>query len=263
MESIKYLFSEYYKINQKIYNFQKKLETTDISEEQRPEFHIELETIHQELETLQNVAVKVNHAILRQLLAINEQIIGLFGQIEERFETYEVTLIARQALVLGNLVTNGRMMHTAALANQLKDHIQFFFEQRLPSLHNRTIIQIAQKLAEEAGSIQEDKTKMRSLHFIGLLRMLIQEAIERTERFLYPDEAELAIELYEIMELYSHHYTSEARHRLKGLLYRLPSRASKCLDETLSDEQCAHLLTALIQEVTQGSLESLCHTLFT
>ncbi len=245
--NIESLFRDYCSISQRVQLFEEKLKNADVSSEMRPELHNELEVIHTELEGLQQITLKAGNAFSAQLVTIQEQVVSLYGQIEDRFENYTVTCIAREALKLGSLIENGQMTRVAALADELKGHIQFLFSERLPSLQNRKIIHIAQKLAE-AGVSQESKAKLYSIQLIGMLKALIQEAIEQTEQLLPPEEAELAMELYEIADLYSHHYATEARHRLKPLLHRLPAHR---LQGDLSDEEYANRLIEVAQDMTQ------------
>jgi hypothetical protein len=209
--------------------------------------------IHSELDELRESASKTNSAISTQLATMNEQIVSLFGKIEERFENCEVTSIATDALDLGALIEAGQMKRVAALANQLKGRIEFLFNERLPSLQNRKILHIAQKLADQSS--QGDRAKLYSLPLIGMLKALIQEALTRTEQLLFPEEAEIVMELYEIADLYSHHYLKEARHQLKMLLPRLPSQAQSCLQENVSAEESANILIEMAQNMTQGSME--------
>lgn len=250
--NIESLFRDYCNVSQRVQLFEEKLNNADVSSEMRPELHIELETLHTELESLQQTALKAGSTFSGQLATISEQVVSLYNQIEERFEKYEVTLIAREAIDLGSLVEKGQMTRVAALADQLKGHIQFLFSERLPSLQNRKIIQLAEKLADQVSISQESKAKLYSIQLIGMLRALIQETMTHAEEVLAPEEAELVMELYEIADLYSHHYASEARQKLKPLLHRLPSQARHCLEDSLSSEECANQLIGIAQEITRG-----------
>lgn len=253
MNTLESIFSDYCKVSQKVQLFETKLKSEDVSSEMRPALHTELEEIHTELESTLKMAEGTNSTVASQLAKMNDQIVSLYGQIEDRFENYEVSLIAREALDLGALLEQGQMTRVAAMADKLKGHIQFLFSQRRPSLQNHKIIDIAEKLANQASAPQGTRGKLYSIQLIGILKILIEEAIERTERVLFPDEAELALELYEVADLFSHHYEADALHRLRQFLHRLPERAEKCLEQGLSAEARAQILMEIAHEITHGN----------
>jgi hypothetical protein len=254
MENVENTHKDYWAAAQRINSFEMNIKTTAVGSEERQKLHGELDAIYEEIEAMQTGAMKTNGVVLPLLAQMREQIISLYGKVEEFFENHSVSCIAQEALHLSLLLTRGETAKAALLSARLKGKIQSFTDERLPSLHNRKILALAQKLSREAEEPEEGRTRIYHLQLTQLLKTLVEENLEKTRAFLYPEEAELAMELYEVAELYSRHEEQQAWQKLRTLLYKLPSlQVSQFSQRDLSPQEKAALLTQMADEITLGS----------
>jgi hypothetical protein len=253
METVENTFKDYWSISQSINRFETDLKTTSVDAQERQSLHRQLDTIYEALEALQAEAAKTNAVVLPLLAQIQQQLIGLYGKVEEFFENHSVSSIAGGALQLSSLLATGKMDKATQFATYLKEQIKNFSSQRLPSLHNRRILALAEKLSNQAQDPQESKAKLYCLQLTHLLKTLVEENLEKVRSFLYPEEAELAIELYEIAELYGEYQEQKGWQKLRPFLYRLPSLEAKGFS-ALSSKEKAALLTELADEIAYGGV---------
>jgi hypothetical protein len=207
--------------------------------------HKELENIQEEMEKFPVDTAKQTNSLFEEL---NGQIITLYREIEERFEETEITLISKEALDLSNCVEQGKMFFVAKQIQSLRQNINSLFEHRLPSLAHRKIIQLALKLSDSAEGLLADKeTSLREkIKLIQLLKGLLLEAVARAHMELSAEEGELAIELYEIAELFHEKKRQqEAQLRLKLLRSRLTPSQRRRIEVAGSSPEA--LIRALLE----------------
>lgn len=248
-------FKNYCKISQEIEVFKKVL-SQDVSSEKRNKLHRDLEKIQDRLSALHQTAENTQGSATRffgSLQAMEAEVVSLYGAIEDRFEETEVSTIASEALKLGSELEKGRLTDVARLVHDLRGHIQFLFKHRQPSLHNRKILQLTLKLADGAAALAiggPSNSKLYCFQLIAMLKTLVERTTEQLQRVLDPEEAQLAIDLYEVADLFYHHYKEQAKQRLKELLARLPASKQNALNAIKSDEEKAKLLIAIAAEIT-------------
>lgn len=250
------VFNNYCNISQKLQSFKEQLQSSKLSNETRLTCHRELEMIQTQSEEVLQTAQATGSAVAGQLAAMNQEIVSMYGEIENRFEDYAVTLIAQDALDLGALLEKGLMNQVAAVVDRLKGRIQFLYKERRPSLQSNKIIQLAAQMAEQAIAPVAKRAKLYSMQLIQLLRAMIQETMERAQQLMFPEEAELVIELYAIADLYSHHHVEEGKKRLRAILNLLPKRAENCF-HALSPSKSAELLIEIATEISSALPTSL------
>lgn len=246
MDSVDSIFSNFCNVSKRLQTFKTQLQNSKVSNETRLKCHRELEQIQTLSGEVLQTAQAAGSAVAGQLAAMNQEIISTYSEIENRFEDYEVSLIAKDALDLGTLLEKGQMTQVAAAVDKLKGRIQFLSENRRPSLQSNKIIHLANKMAQQAILPHAERAKLYSLKLVQMLRSMIEETMTQTEELLFPEEAELIMELYEIADLFAHHHLNDARRRLRPLLDCLPKHAQKCMDE-LDSEKCAQLLIDIAQ----------------
>lgn len=251
MDNVDSIFSNFCNISQKLQSFKEQLQNSKVSNETRHSCHRELEKIQAQSGEMLRTAQAAGSAVAGQFAAMNQEIVSTYREIEDRFEDYEVSLIAKDALDLGSLMEKGSVRQLASIVDRLKGRIQFLYKERRPSLQNNKIIQLASQLAQQAIVPAAKRAKLYSLQLIQLLRAMIEETMERAEQLMFPEEAELIMELYAIADLYSHHYVKEGKKRLKAIISLLPKRAEQCLND-LSPSKSAELLIEIAGDLTHG-----------
>lgn len=250
MENIDSIFKDYCNISKELQAFKIQLNNSKISDEARKKYHSELEEIQAQSGAVLQTAQAAGSAVAGQLAQMNQEIISTYREIDDCFENTQVSLIAQDALNLGSLLEKGQMAQVAKIVDRLKGRIQFLSANRRPSLQNNKIIQLAVKLTEQAIVPASGRAKLYSLQLIALLKAMIQETMQRAEQLLFPEEAELVMELYAIADLYSHHYVGQGNKRLKAILAFLPKQAEKCF--SLEPAKSAELILDIAQELTRG-----------
>ena len=228
-------FRTFCKLSKQVQNVQNKIQTTEVNHQARIALHRELEAIQDQLEKL-NLCAAQTCATYRQFEGMNREIISLYKVIEDRFEEYEIRLISKEAFDLSKNLVRGKIVLVAGQIEELKHKIAFLFRHRRPSLHNRKIINLAVKLSHEAEDVIMTKGKSLREHlaFIEKLRVRLQEVIGMDNVMLNSEEGELAMELYEIAELFRERQYGEGRMLLHSIRSKL-SRAQKRRLDAASD----------------------------
>lgn len=236
------IFKEFWTISTQVQSIQKKVEGHPISFEQRKMIHTHLETLQSSLESLRQQACATH----KQFEEMEHQIVSLYGQVEEQFENYEISHISKQALELCHSAEAGQLTQLAKKMDTLMHHIHFLFKHRRPSLQHRKIVHIILKLTEHAKNILSSKAPLSQaqVRTLYLLKMLLREAILQAEKAIDPTEAELMMELYEVIALLNQKKTNEALLKLKWLYPLLTAEQKKKIESTKENPQT--LLTALL-----------------
>jgi len=254
------IFQNFCTISQRVQNLQRKIETENVTPQIRVDLHKELETLQGSMETLRQKAFQTQSQVQQQFSQFDEmdtQIITLYRMVEEQFENYEIALISKEAMELGESLTSNQMVKVAKQINTLSHNIHFLFKHRKPSLRHRKIVHLATKLLEQGSEILKTKAKDAKQHvqLVQLLETLLKEAVTKAEDFLDPNEGELAMELYEIAELFYHKKEKQARLQCQLLRSRLSPSAQRRLDEALlSPEERVEILLEMADGVP--SMES-------
>jgi len=224
-------FQTFCKLSQKVQKIQNQLQTKEVNGETRITLHHELEAIQDQIETLTNSAAQAS-ASFRQFEEMNRQVISLYRVIEERFEEYEISLISKEAFALTKSLENGRLYKVAKQVEELKHNIHFLFQHRRPSMRHRKIVNLAMKLSYEADDVVATMGKSLADHlkFIIKLRTLLNEAIRNANLTIDFEDGELAVELYEIADLFKDRRMGEGRVRLELIRNRLTRAQRRRLD---------------------------------
>jgi len=243
------IFQDFCKVSQDVLKLKEKVEKKPVNPQARKMLHKDLETIQDTIERLRGSAEQTQTRALAQFEAIEAQVISLYREIEERFESYEISLISKGALELGASLENGKMFKIAKKINRLQHNIQFLFEHRRPSLQNRKIVQLAIKLMDYAHDALSTKgeTSKEQIKLIHLLNMLLQEAMTRIGMADDPREQEVAIELYEIIDMLYRKEINEAMLKLNQLRSQLSRAQKRRIDAAGSDE-----LISVLLEIADG-----------
>ncbi|MBS0630127.1 MAG: hypothetical protein JSS30_07905 [Verrucomicrobia bacterium] len=264
------IFQDFCKISQEVQKIQEKVVGSPVNPHARKLLHKELETIQDQLQRLRQGAEQTQVRALAQFETVENQVISLYREIEERFENYEITLISKGALHLGTSLENGKMFKISKQITKLQHNIVFLFEHRRPSLKNRKIVQLAVKLMDYAHDALSKKgeTSKEQIKLIHLLKMLLQEAVTHIGMADDPVEQELAMELYEIVDLLYRKETNEGLLKLNLIRSKLKSAQKRRIDAAGKDPE--QLMTILL-EIADGdpciewelaSKESVIHALY-
>jgi len=245
------IFQNFCKISQDVQKIEEIIEKNPVNPTARKMLHKDLETIQDKLQQIKQQAEQTQERALAQFEIIENQVISLYRQIEERFEHYEISLISKGALDLGTSLENGKMFKIAKKINRLSHTIEFLFEHRRPSLKNRKIVQLSIKLrdfAQEALS-KKGKTSKEQIRLIHLLKTMLREAIMRIGLNDSLEEQELAMELYEVIDLFYRKEKREGFFKLNLLRSQLTNGQRKRIDAAGDDGE--ELITILL-EIADG-----------
>lgn len=244
-------FQVFWDLSRRVQKIQKRIDEHEVSPKVRIALHKELERLQTSMENLRSQAEHVQQQALKQFEDIENQVISLYRVIEEKFEAYEITLISKQALELSKAFEKNAMINTAKRIHALRHNIHFLFKHRKPSFKNRKIITLVLRLSdqmEEALSPKGGTTK-EHLQLIQMLRSLLREALYRAETFLLPEEGELAMELYEVADLYHHKKDKEALLKLGLIRSKLTFSQQKKLDQYQNSPE---ELVQILLEIANG-----------
>ncbi len=224
-------FQSFCKISQKIQQVQEKVTNEPVTPRARKALNEELETLQDSVETLLESEGRATKQFV-QFSQMKTQIISLYREIEEQFEDFEISLISREAIDLGSSLESGTILKVARQVNELRHNIHFLFKHRCPSLQHRKIITLALQLTEHADRVLSTKgeTSKEHVQLIHLLKTLLQEAVIRAEFSMNGDDEDLAMELYEIADLFYRQQDREALLKLNLLRSRLSTGQRRRLD---------------------------------
>jgi len=244
------VFQNFCLISQKVQEIQKTTEEERITPDLRVELHQELEKAQVSLESLRNGAAKTIFVLGQSnpMDAVEKQIVSLYRIVEEGFEKHQITDISEQALDLSHQFEKGEVGHLAQKVDQLKHNIQFIYTTRCPSMKNRKVIDLAKKMVEHSNEILSTKGKVSTeqLQRFQLLRGLLREALNQIETFADPMDAEIAMEMCEIANLFRKRKKGEALLQLQFLKPRLSNSQIDQIEAASDDaEELAHLLMEL------------------
>jgi len=247
------IFQNFCLLSQSVQEVKNKIDTEEMTQQNRTQLHKEVENIHASLDIFREEAQEMQGHVKAQFSQLEEmesQIISLYREIEEKFEGREISLIARGALTLCSTLEKGDMKAMAKKADSLKQNILFLYKQRRPSLQNRKIIHLAMQMVDHAnGSLM--KNGKEHLQLILLLKVLLQESIAKADALADPMEAELAMELYEVADLlYSK--DTQAGLKLNLLLPKLTRAQQDRLNAANSEEEKIQILL----EIVDGGLQT-------
>lgn len=226
-------FQTFCNLSQKVQKIQSEIQTKKVNAKTRVSLHNELESIQDQIETLTENAAHAS-APFRQLKEMNRRIISLYRVIEERFEEYEVSIISKEAFALSKALESGRLFMVAKQVEELKHNIHFLFSHRHPSMQHRKIVNLAIKLSQRADDVVATMGKSLSDHlkFIVKLGTLLNEAIQKADIAIGPEEGLLAEELYEIVDLFESRKCGEGRMRLQLIRNKLTRAQRRRIDAT-------------------------------
>ncbi len=245
------LFQVFCELSQKAQRVQKNIEENPVDPKTRIALHKELEHLQYSVEKVGTTAELTHQAILVQFQDLDEQIVSMYRQIEDRFEAYEIDLISNEALQLSSSLDKNQAQVTARKIDQLRHNIHFLFQHRKPSLKNRKIITLVIKLSDQVGEalLKKGETSKEHLQLIQLLSSLLREALSSAESFLLPEEGELAMELYEIADLFHHQKENEALVKLKLIRSKLNPGEQRRLDQA---EMGSKEMVQILLEIARG-----------
>ena len=84
---------------------------------------------------------------------IKEQIIYLYGKIDDCFISYELKTIENEALFIQDSLIHGNLKAAASTLGLLKDHIDSLWAHYCPSLAERRVLTFAEEQLEQAHAI--------------------------------------------------------------------------------------------------------------
>lgn len=227
------LFQNFWAISQKVQTLQNQAEKKEVDPKERVRLHRELESLQDSLEDLKASATQTESHALSQFEEMESQIISLYRIVEERFEKFEIQQISKKALDLSNALESGKMIKVAKKCNELRHNILFLFKHRAPSMNERKVLLLATKMADEASHMLTcNNAKHEHVQFIQLLRYLLREALEKSEKMVSLDEAELAMEFYEIADMLHQRRNNEAKLRLHLMRGRLSKEQKDAIDSS-------------------------------
>jgi hypothetical protein len=252
------IFKSFCELNQQLNAVEKEINNKSVSPQARENLHRQVEGIHSQLESLRLSAKATNEIAQSQFDEIDEtekRVVNLYRDIEDRFEEYEVSLIARDALCLSNDLENGEMEKVAKHVDALKYNIQYLLYHRRPSMKNRKIVHLAQELAAKAMAIMSGKLSVddaTKLHLVLMLRQLLNESLELGEMRPAEYDLGLAEELFEVAGLYYRREREEGRQKLKRVIHHLTEEEKAAFLTAVSTEERVRILLRASQRLAGG-----------
>ena len=233
------IFQNFCKLSQKVQKLEGQVQEETVTQKKRVQMHKELESLQKTMHTLRDNAAHAQRGarqLFSQIEEMESQIISLCRKVEERFEDFEISLISKEAIDLSQSLTTGKMEEIASQVHELRHNVLFLFKHRRPSLQHRKIIHLALKLTDYADEILQTSKAASKVHLqlILHLKMLLMQAVFQTDTFVDPEEAELAMELYEIADLVHHKREKEGYVRLNLIRCRLTSGQRARLDAAMN-----------------------------
>lgn len=138
------LFQNFCLLSQKVQKLAQEINQKNVTPDLRIVFH-------HRVEKLQNLLVKLRKkGRCAALDELEEQIICLYRDIEDRFELHEMNLISAEALKLGTSMALGKKSRTQKALKDLCFTIEFLTENRMPSMKHRETINLALDLVHDA-----------------------------------------------------------------------------------------------------------------
>lgn len=252
------IFKSFCELSQQLQSVEGEIKSKSVSPQARENLHRQVEGIQSQLESLRLSAKATKEIAQSQFDEIDEtekRVVGLYRDIEDRFEEYEVSLIAREALCLSNDLENGEMVKVAKHVDALKYNIQYLLYHRRPSMKNRKIVYLAQELAAKALAIMSGKLSVdeaTKLHVILMLRQLLNESLERAE--IRPAEFDLGLaeEIFEVAGLYYRRQRDEGRLKLNALMHLLTEEEKDAFLNANSTEERVRILLRVSQRLAGG-----------
>ncbi|NGX48232.1 MAG: hypothetical protein K1000chlam3_01622 [Chlamydiae bacterium] len=233
------IFQKFCLLSQKVQKLENQVENERVSPSMRVQMHKQLESLQGSIETLRRNALDAQRQakqLFMQFEEMENQIISLYRKVEEGFENFEISLITKEAFDLTQSLTKGKMIEIAKKVNELRYNVHFLFKHRRPSMQHRKIVHLALKLSDQADEILQSAgaVSKKNLQLIQLLKVLLKEAVARADSLEDPDQAELAMDLFEIAELFYHKKKKEGFLRLQ-LIRSLLSPAQQARLDAASD----------------------------
>ncbi|NGX39024.1 MAG: hypothetical protein KR126chlam1_00342 [Chlamydiae bacterium] len=229
------IFQDFCLLSQKLQVIRDKVRSEQISPTTREQLHKELESLQSSMELLRQSAMQIashSQQQFSQMDEMDDSIISLYGEIEDAFEDYEVTLISKTALAIGSLLELGKIGKVAKMIEGLSHNIHFLFNHRRPSLAHRRVIHLAMKLMDHANGILTGKgqSNKEHMHLVHILKILMREALAKAQACIDPEEGALVMQLYEIAELFYERKKKEAHLRLNLIHSQLTPAQQKRLE---------------------------------
>lgn len=245
------LFSNFCSISKKVQEMQTKITSTPIDSKERYEMHKELETLQDALIRLReeaNFTQKQANLQFSQMEEVEKQIITLYRVIEERFEAHKITLISTEALEIGNFVEAGKMVKVAKRIATMKYNIEFLYKQRKPSIKNRTIVNLALKMADHATALVENRQGISNdqIRCVYFLKDMLHRLMQLSEEMMDPAQAELAMEFHAVADLFLEKRGGEGRLRLDLLRSRLSKGQRRLIDAV---KNCPKRLVQMLRDL--------------
>lgn len=224
-------FQTFCKLSKKVLKIQSQIQTKEVNHKARVSLHRALESIQEQIEKVQVQAAVASNS-MSQFEQMNQQVISLYRKIEDRFEEYEISLISKEAFALSKDLQEGRIFKVAKQVEELKHNIEFLFRHTRPTLQHRKIVHLAKQLSDEAEDVLLTQGKSLGEHLQSILKLktLLQSAVARSNLGFDFEEAELAMELSEIADLFEQGKRGEGRMRLNLIRGRLTRSQKRRLD---------------------------------
>lgn len=247
-------FQYYCTLCQDVQKIQNQIKKEDITPQLRIALHKQLEGLQDSIEIFRQNTLQTQKQMVTQFIQIEEierQIISLYRVIEERFEEYEINLISKEAMELSQSVESGKMFQIAKQINALRHTIHFLFQHRCPSMKNRKILNLALKLSDHADTVLVSKGKemQEQLQLIQILKNLLKEALMSAEDCGDTSQEDLAMELYEISDLFQNHRSQEGRLKLNLIRSKLTELQQKRIDASFYNSK---EMVEVLSEIADG-----------
>lgn len=143
-------FKEFCSISQGVQELQREIRGSLVMEDERGRFHQELEELQDELAVLQFLAMEGEVPVEFPFESLESQIVALYREIEEELESFELSLMAFDALVLKSAMELGKEKRVMRMRDELERNIASFFEVRLPGIEERTRIEGYSRLVDQS-----------------------------------------------------------------------------------------------------------------
>lgn len=205
-------------------------------------------------------------AHLEKLSDLEEKIVFLYGDVYTRFVDREVVQIKKEAEQIAVSFGNGTMNGVASKVDSLKQHISTLCQSNALSRKNLIVIHTVEKLVEIAEAALTGSVLSPALNQIGkLLSQLLLQSEERSEMEMDPMEAEILVELCEIIDLFSDRQSLAAQRKLRnlplGVQKRVESHMKTMQNMGIEAPNCIEALQVTSQEIMMGK-EQLMPDLF-
>jgi len=143
--------------SQQLRAIETKLLTEPVNSEKRMKLFQELDTVSDALAELEAGAAQVNRFAQSYLKELQNQVVRLYGEIDDCTIKYEVSEIEKEASSLEASLQKNDFQGVARLVDTLKRHIDSLLASFCPALQERRVIVLARLMMEKAEALLEGK----------------------------------------------------------------------------------------------------------